>query len=57
MHMPCNILNLLAQHNKGTPSVNETMVREIAKESMQFGHTFPRILQEIWEPDLVQGPV
>ena len=24
---------------------------------MQFGRAFPRILQEIWEADLVKGPV
>ena len=33
------------------------MVRDIAPESMQFGSAFPRILQEIWEADLVKRPI
>ena len=32
-------------------------MRESAIESMQFWRAFPRILQAIWEADLVQGPV
>ena len=44
---PRIILNLLAQLNEGTLSVNETMEREIAPEYMQFGHSFPQILQAI----------
>ena len=51
------ILNLLAQPDEGAPSVNETTVREIASESVQFKRAFPRILQVVWEVDLVQGPV
>ena len=41
----------------GTPSVNDTTDREIAPESMQFGHAFPCILQEIWEADPYQVPI
>ena len=54
---PRLILNLLAQPNKGMQSVNDTTVREIAPESMQFGCAFSHILQAIWEADPVQGPV
>ena len=54
---PQLILNLSAQTDEETPSVNETMVREIALESMQFGRASPPILQEIWESDTVKGPV
>ena len=54
---PRLILNLLAQPDEETPSVNDTMVREVAPELMEFGHTLPRILQAIREADLVQGPV
>ena len=56
-HRPLIILNLLAQRDEGTPSVNETTVREIAPDSIQFRRAFPRILQVIWEADPVQGPV
>ena len=38
------ILNLSEQHLKETPSVNNTMDREIAPESMQCGRSFPHIL-------------
>ena len=41
------ILNLLAQTNKGTPSVNNTTDWEIALESTKFGRDFPRIAQTI----------
>ena len=51
------ILKLLAQSDKGKPSVNETTDREVTPESMQFGCSFPRILQAIWEADPVKGPV
>ena len=51
------ILNLSAQPDSDTPSVNETTNREAAPESLQFGWAFLCILQAIWEADLVQGPV
>ena len=54
---PRLILNLLAQQDSDIPSVNETTNRESAPESLQFGRAFPRILQAVWEADLVQGPV
>ena len=41
-------LNLLAQPDEGKTSVNDTMDREVIPESMQFGISFPHILQEIW---------
>ena len=41
---PRLILNLLAQPNKETPSVDDTTDREISPESTQFGRAFPRIL-------------
>ena len=41
------ILNLSAQPDEGTPSVNNTMDREITPESIKFERAFPRILQEI----------
>ena len=37
--------------------MNETTVRGIAPESIQFGRAFPCILQAIWEADLVQGTI
>ena len=40
-----------------TLSVNETIDREAALESLQFARAFPCILQAVWEADLVQGPV
>ena len=54
---PRLILNLSAQPDSDTPSVNETTNRESAPELLQFGRTFPRILQAVWEADPVQGPV
>ena len=54
---PRLILNLSAQPNKETPSVNGITDREIAPESMQFGRAFPRILQAIWEADPEEGLV
>ena len=54
---PQIIMKLFPQPDKGMASVNETTVRESAPEYMQFGRAFPRILQEIWEADQVQGPV
>ena len=48
-------LNLLEKTDKGMPSANETTFKEIAPDSMEFERAPPRILQEIWEADLVQG--
>ena len=48
---PRLILNLSAQLNKDTPSVNDTTVREIYRQSMQFGRELPCNLQTIWEAD------
>ena len=42
---PQLILNLSAQPDKETPSVNVTTDREISPESMQFGRAFPHIIQ------------
>ena len=52
----CLILNLLAQPDKVTPSVDNPKDRKIALESMQFGQAFPRILQVIWEAYPVKSP-
>ena len=41
----CLILNLSAQPDKETPSVNVTTDREISPESMQVGSAFPHIIQ------------
>ena len=46
---PRLILNLSEQPDKDTPSVNNTMDKEIDPESMHFGRAFPRILRAIWE--------
>ena len=54
---PQIILNLLSQPVKVTPSVSNTTDMKIAPESIQFGKLLPRILQAIWETDLVEGPV
>ena len=54
---PRLILNLSAPPDKETPSVNDTMGREISPESMQFGREFPRILLAIWEEHPEEGPV
>ena len=51
------ILNLSAQPDSNTLSVNETTNREAVPESLQFGRASPHILQVVWEADLVQGPV
>ena len=51
------ILSLLAQQDSYTPSVNETNDRKAATKLLQFGWSFPRILQAVWEADPVQGPV
>ena len=56
-YRPCLVLNLSAQPDSNTLSVNETIDREAASESLQFGRAFPRILQAIWEVDPIQGPV
>ena len=54
---PRLILNLLAQLDSDTSSVNKTTDREASPESLQFGRAFPHILQAVWEADPVQGPV
>ena len=46
---------MLAQPDKGTPSVNNNTDREIAPELTQFGRAFPRILRDIWETDHTKG--
>ena len=51
------ILNLSAQPDSDTPSVNDTTDREVVPESLQFGRAFPRILQAVWEEDSDQVPV
>ena len=51
------ILNLLAQPESDTLSVNETTNREAAPKSLQFGWALPCILQVVWEADPIQGPV
>ena len=50
-HMPRFILNLSVKPNEVIPSVNSIMDRWVHPESIQFGRTFPHILQEIWETD------
>ena len=55
-HQPRLILNLSEKPYEGTPSVIDTTDREVAQKLTQFGRSFPSILQEIWEADLVQGP-
>ena len=54
---PQLILNLSKQPDEGTLSVNESTVRYIAPDSMQFGRAFPRILQVVCKVDPFQGPV
>ena len=51
------ILNLSAQPNSNTLSVNETTDREATPELLKFGRASPRILQAVWEADPIQGPV
>ena len=46
-HRPRLILNLSAQPDSNTLSVNETTNREAVPESLQFGRAFPRILQAV----------
>ena len=41
------IHNLLENPDKGMPIVNDTTYREVASELMQFGISFPHILQAI----------
>ena len=45
------ILNLSEKRYVGTPSVNTTTNRETAPELLQFGRSFPHILQVLWEAD------
>ena len=54
---PRLILNLSVNPKEGILSVNDTTERDVAPESMKFGHALPRILQAIWEADLDQGSV
>ena len=54
---PRLILKFSAQPNKETPSINNTVDREIYPESMQFGRASPHIIQAIWEADMEEGPV
>ena len=54
---PRLVLNLSAQPESDTPSVNETTDREAAPELLQLGRSFPHILQAVWGADPVQGPV
>ena len=54
---PRQILNLSAQPDSNTLSVNETTYREAASESLQFGWVLPCNLQAVWEADPIQGPV
>ena len=54
---PRLILNLSAQTDSYMPSVNDTTNREAAPELLQFGRASPRIIQAVWEVNLVQGPV
>ena len=51
------ILNLSAQPDTGTPTVNKNTDREIVLESMQFGRVLPCIPQTIWEANNTKGPV
>ena len=51
------ILNLSAQPDSNTLSVNDTTDMEAPPESLQFGRASHRILQAVWEADPVQGPV
>ena len=53
---PRLIFNLSAQPDSNTLSVNETTNREAAPESLQFGRSFPHILQAVQEANTVQGP-
>ena len=46
---PRLILNLSEITDKGTPGVNKTTNRGAALDSLQFGRTFPCILQVVWE--------
>ena len=53
---PFLILNLLAQPNTESTSVNITVDRDITPESMQFGKALPRIIHVKWEADPEEGP-
>ena len=55
-HHPRLFLDLLEKPYSDTPSVNESTDREATPESLQFGRSFPRILQAVWEADPVQDP-
>ena len=51
------IIDLYVNPKKGAPILKNTTDREVAPESIQFGSDLSRILQEIWEVNLDQGPV
>ena len=51
------IINLSVKPNQITPTFNETMDMEVAPDSINFGHSFPHILQSIWEVDPDQSLV
>ena len=54
---PRLIINLLAQPDSNTLSVNETTNRETAPELLHLGRASPCILQEVWEADPIQSLV
>ena len=54
---PRLILNLSAQPDSDTPSVQKTTNREAALEPLQFSWYFSRIMYAVWEADPVQVPV
>ena len=47
-HHPCLILNLSGKAYEVTPSVNDTINRESAPDSLQFVRALPRILWSVW---------
>ena len=56
-HRPHLILNLSTNSYEGTPNINDTTDREVAPESMEYGRSYPYLLQYIWEVDPAQGMV
>ena len=54
---PRLILEFSAQPDKETPNVYDTLDREIAPESIQYGKYSPQIIQAIRGADLEEGPV
>ena len=51
------IIDLYVNPKKGANIFKNTTDREVAPESIQFVSDLSRILQEIWEVNLAQGPV